>query len=142
MNLLQKNYSFISTTKTCVYKDRCDCLHTDIKNITSINQVPFLPISFFKTKKVICGDEAYEVLFESSGTTQSNKSRHYVKDVHLYVQSFTSGFEMFYGNIKKWCIIGLLPSYLQQKNSSLVKMVDELIKQSANGKSGFYLYEH
>ena len=85
----------------------------------------------------------YEVLFESSGTTQSNKSRHYVKDIHLYIQSFTNGFEIFYGDVKEWCIIGLLPSYLQQQNSSLVKMVDELIKQSAiMRKSGFYLDEY
>ncbi len=149
--IFQNNQDFESLAKelfiyqyneNIVYKEWCDCLHSDIKNITSINRVPFLPISFFKTKKVICGDEAYEVLFESSGTTQSNRSRHYVKDVHLYVQSFTSGFEMFYGNIKEWCIIGLLPSYLQQKNSSLVKMLDELIKQSAHSQSGFYLYEY
>jgi hypothetical protein len=139
---LAKELFIYQYNENIVYKEWCNCLLTNIKDITSINQIPFLPISFFKNRKVICGDDAYEVLFESSGTTQSNKSRHYVKDVHLYMQSFTSGFEMFYGNIKEWYIIGLLPSYLQQKNSSIVKMVDELIKQSADDNSGFYLHEY
>ena len=125
-----------------VYNEWCNCLHADRSAITAMTQIPFLPISFFKTHKIICGDERYEVVFESSGTTQSFKSRHYVKDIGLYIQSFAKGFQIFYGDIKEWCIIGLLPSYLQQKNSSLVKMVDELIRSSGQGKSGFYLDEH
>ncbi|MEP6684073.1 MAG: acyl transferase, partial [Parafilimonas sp.] len=124
-----------------VYKDWCDHLHIDVSKIKSLQQIPFLPISFFKSNKILCGDENYDLLFESSGTTQLNKSSHYIKDVHLYIKSFTKGFEIFYGDIKEWCIIGLLPSYLKQKNSSLIKMVDELIKLSNNKQSGFYLDE-
>lgn len=125
-----------------VYKDWCNHLHTDKREVTEITQIPFLPISFFKTHKIICGNDPCDVLFESSGTTQSIKSRHYVKDIDLYIQSFTRDFEIFYGDIKEWCIIGLLPSYLQQKNSSLVTMVEKLIQLSGHDKSGFYLDEY
>ncbi|SFQ12059.1 Acyl-protein synthetase, LuxE [Parafilimonas terrae] len=124
-----------------VYKSWCDCLGIDINNILSIQNIPFLPISFFKTHKVLTGNEAYELFFESSGTTQTNKSRHYIKDINVYTESFTRGFELFYGDIKEWFIIGLLPSYLQQQHSSLIKMVDELIKRSGHAESGFYLDE-
>jgi hypothetical protein len=89
-----------------VYNEWCNCLHADKRAITAMKQIPFLPISFFKTHKIICGDEQYDVVFESSGTTQSFKSRHYVKDIGLYIQSFTKGFQIFYGDIKEWCIIG------------------------------------
>jgi hypothetical protein len=125
-----------------VYKEWCARLHTDSREVIQMTRIPFLPISFFKTNKIINGNEQYEVLFESSGTTQSFKSRHYVKDIDVYIQSFTKGFETFYGDIKEWCIIGLLPSYLQQKNSSLVTMVDKLIELSGHDKSGFYLDEY
>ncbi|MEP6466930.1 MAG: acyl transferase, partial [Parafilimonas sp.] len=124
-----------------VYKQWCAHLNTDISKIKLLQQVPFLPISFFKTNKIICSDEQYDLLFESSGTTQLNKSKHFIKDIHLYTESFTKGFDIFYGDVKNYCIIGLLPSYLQQKNSSLVKMVNGLIKLSNNSNSGFYLDE-
>jgi len=125
-----------------VCKEWCDRLYAGNREIMAITRIPFLPISFFKTNQIICGDEQYDVLFESSGTTQSFKSRHYVKDIDLYIQSFTRCFGIFYGDIKEWCIIGLLPSYLQQKNSSLVTMVDKLIQLSTHDKSGFYLDEY
>ncbi len=128
-------------TQNIVYNKWCNCLHTDINAITSPEKISFLPISFFKTEKVLSGDDTYEVLFESSGTTQANKSRHYIKDANVYIQSFTQGFKLFYGDVREWCIIGLLPSYLRQKNSSLVKMVDELIKLTKHAQSGFYLDE-
>jgi hypothetical protein len=83
-----------------------------------------------------------KAVFESSGTTQTINSRHYVKDISLYHKSFMKGFEQFYGNINEWCIIGLLPSYVERSNSSLVVMVDELIKKSGHQQSGFYLYEY
>ena len=91
-------------------------------------------------------EPAYE--FQSSGTTQTINSRHFIKDIELYRQSFTKGFELFYGPVENWCIIGLLPSYLEKKpgspawNSSLVFMVSELIHKSGHEQSGFYLYEH
>ena len=125
-----------------IYKDWCDCLQINVNNITALQQIPFLPVSFFKTNKITCTSGPHDIIFESSGTTRSNKSRHYVKDIQLYKQSLTTGFEFFYGEPQSWCIIGLLPSYLQQKNSSLVKMVDDLIKQSHHEESGFYLDEY
>ena len=100
--------------------------------------IPFLPISFFKTQDVFIGEKPVN-LFESSGTTQDVKSRHWVQDLSLYEASFLKGFKLFYGNPSDYCIIGLLPSYLERKHSSLVYMVDKLIKASGHTQSGFYL---
>jgi hypothetical protein len=100
--------------------------------------IPFLPISFFKTQDVFMGEKPVN-LFESSGTTQDVKSHHWVQDLSLYEASFLKGFELFYGNPSDYCIIGLLPSYLERKHSSLVYMVDKLIKVSGHAQSGFYL---
>ncbi len=141
-NFLAKELFRYQCNNNKTYKAWCHCLHTDINNIDRPEAIPFLPISFFKTRTVISGDDNYELFFESSGTTQSNKSRHYIKDLNVYIQSFTKGFRIFYDDIKDWCIIGLLPSYLQQQHSSLVKMVDELIKQTNHAQSGFYLDEY
>ena len=100
--------------------------------------IPFLPISFFKTQDVFIGEKPIN-LFESSGTTQDVKSHHWVQDLSLYEASFLKGFELFYGKPSNYCIIGLLPSYLERKHSSLVYMVDKLIKVSGHAQSGFYL---
>lgn len=100
--------------------------------------IPFLPISFFKTQDVFIGEKPIN-LFESSGTTQDVKSHHWVQDLSLYEASFLKGFELFYGKPSNYCIIGLLPSYLERKYSSLVYMVDKLIKASGHAQSGFYL---
>jgi hypothetical protein len=102
----------------------------------------FLPISFFKSHEVITTDFKADVVFESSGTTQTINSKHLVKDATIYYQSFFNAFNLFYGDITEWCIIGLLPSYLERNNSSLVLMVDQLIKASANPDSGFYLHNY
>src|SRR6478735_4134875 len=124
-----------------VYHEWCRLMHADVSTIQSAAAIPFLPISFFKTHKVISAVFESQHIFESSGTTNTINSRHYVKDAALYRQSFMFGFEMFYGNIKECCIIGLLPAYLERKNSSLIVMVDALIKESSHAQSGFYLYE-
>lgn len=100
--------------------------------------IPFLPISFFKTQDIFIGEKPIH-LFESSGTTQDVKSCHWVQDISLYEASFLEGFKLFYGDPSKYCIIGLLPSYLERKHSSLVYMVDKLIKSSGHAQSGFYL---
>jgi hypothetical protein len=100
--------------------------------------IPFLPISFFKTQDIFIGEKPVN-LFESSGTTQDVKSNHWVQDLSLYEASFLKGFELFYGKPSHYCIIGLLPSYLERKHSSLVYMVDKLIKASGHAQSGFYL---
>lgn len=100
--------------------------------------IAFLPISFFKTQDFFIGEKPVN-LFESSGTTQDVKSHHWVQDLSLYEASFLKGFKLFYGNPADYCIIGLLPSYLERKHSSLVYMVDKLIKISGHAQSGFYL---
>ena len=125
-----------------VYKKWCDALNFRfrISDFGFVN-IPFLPISFFKTHTIISTEFQPQQIFESSGTTTTVNSQHLIKDISIYKRSFISTFEMFYGDIKDWCIIGLLPSYLERKNSSLVMMVDEMIKISSHPQSGFYLYD-
>jgi phenylacetate-coenzyme A ligase PaaK-like adenylate-forming protein len=125
-----------------VYKHYVDALRIDPHSIDSIETIPYLPISFFKTHKVVTTFFESEIIFESSGTTGENTSRHYVKSIELYQKSFLKGFKSFYGDISNWSILGLLPGYLERKNSSLVVMVDDLIKKSKNSNSGFYLNDH
>ncbi len=108
--------------------------------LAKLSGIPFLPISFFKTHDVFIGDRP-TIHFESSGTTADVVSKHWVADVDLYEQSFNQCFKLFYGDITEYCIIGLLPSYLERGHSSLVYMVDHLIKQSVHPLSGFYLNE-
>ena len=132
------NFQYQNNT---IYQQYCNALGILPKNITTIEQIPFLPISFFKTHQVKTTAFNEQAIFESSGTTQSINSKHFIKDIELYKKSFTSTFTQFYGVAKEWSIIGLLPSYLEKGNSSLVMMIDDLIKQSTNGNSGFYLYD-
>ena len=101
----------------------------------------FLPISFFKSHSVICANLEAEMVFSSSGTTGSTPSLHPVAQLNLYEQSFTKGFELFYGPIEKFCVIGLLPSYLERKGSSLIYMTEHFIKKG-KPNSGFYLNEY
>lgn len=108
----------------------------------SMLQVPFLPISFFKTHKVTTTVFDPALVFESSGTTQTVNSKHLIKDPAIYTESFTRGFELLYGKPEQYCILGLLPSYLERQHSSLVLMADTLIKKSGHPRSGFYLHDH
>lgn len=125
-----------------VYKDYVNALAIDIAKVSQAGQIPFLPIQFFKTHPVKISNFEPAVIFESSGTTNSTNSKHFVKDVLLYQDSFRKGFELFYGPVQEWCILGLLPSYLERKNSSLVYMADKLIEWSEDPQSDFYLYEY
>jgi hypothetical protein len=127
---------------TAFYRKYCDSLHIDPANINRLEKIPFLPIQFFKSATITAGDFEPQVIFESSGTTGSINSRHLLKDTGIYEESFLKAFRLFYGDVQDWCIIGLLPSYLERKSSSLVYMVNELIKRSGHASSGFYLYEH
>ncbi|MBL7698059.1 MAG: acyl transferase [Chitinophagaceae bacterium] len=122
-----------------VYRAFTDALRIDPRTVNNVASIPFLPVSFFKNHEVVTGTFTPDVIFESSGTTQTGNSRHIVKSAGLYRKSFSRCFELFYGLAKNWCIIGLLPSYLERKNSSLVMMVNELIGQSGHADSGFYL---
>lgn len=124
-----------------VYKSYIEVLQIDPLSVKKMAEIPFLPVSFFKSHEVLTTFFEPEVIFESSGTTDIIKSRHFLRDIFLYEQSFVNGFERFYGTAKDWCILGLLPSYLERNNSSLVYMVEKLIKLSGHPQSGFYLNE-
>jgi len=125
-----------------IYKRFADTLNCKPHLVNSISEIPFLPISFFKTHKIITTDFTPERVFKSSGTTGSVNSQHFVKDISIYETSFISGFKNFYGNIRDYCIVGLLPSYLEREDSSLVYMIEKLMQQSAHPLNGFHLYDH
>lgn len=125
-----------------VYQKYCDSLHVKSGEINIIEKIPFLPISFFKTHEVTTTEFIPEMVFESSGTTGSTNSRHLIKDLSIYRKSFMDCFGKFFGEPGKKSILGLLPSYLERENSSLVLMVDELIRASCNELSGFYMYDY
>ncbi len=132
-----------------IYQKYCDLLKVNVSSVDTLGKIPFLPISFFKTQQVKTTDFESETVFESSGTShtqlpggQAINSNHHIKDPALYRKSFFTCFEKFYGAPDQKCILGLLPSYLERKNSSLVMMTAELIKAGAHELSGFYLYEH
>jgi len=122
-----------------IYAKYLNYLNININKITQIKNIPFLPIEFFKTHKIVSVKQQEQIIFTSSGTTGFNTSKHYVTDLKIYNQSFNYIFNYFYGNPQNYCILGLLPSYLEQNSSSLVYMVSSLIKQSKNPLSGFYL---
>ena len=135
--------------QNAVYKAYADMIKLKPDKVANLTQIPFLPIRFFKTHAVKTTEFEPQIIFESSGTTQSLNSHHFIKDIELYKQSFAKAFELFYDPVNEWCIIGLLPSYLERKtrlptgmNSSLVFMVNELIRQSHHPQSGFYLNEY
>lgn len=123
-----------------VYQQYCDAIGKTPASVTTINSIPFLPIVFFKTHRITTTSFAPQAIFESSGTTNTINSSHYIKDTSLYEKSFLQTFSQFYGDISDWCIIALLPSYLERKNSSLVMMADKLIRRSHHPQSGFYLH--
>ncbi len=125
-----------------IYRQWCESIGCDIASLRKIESIPFLPISFFKTHKITTTEFDAEIVFESSGTTATTSSRHYIKDVAVYKESFLKAFQLFYGDPSEYCILALLPSYLERGGSSLVFMVEELIKQSKHPQSGFYLHDH
>lgn len=125
-----------------VYRCFADMLQIDAAAINTIAAIPFLPINFFKTHIIQTGTFLPEAVFESSGSTQMVQSLHYVKSISWYKETFMKAFQLFYGRPDQYCIIGLLPSYLERKNSSLTLMVDQLIRASNHPSSGFYLDEH
>ncbi|HMG81513.1 MAG TPA: hypothetical protein VK559_00630 [Ferruginibacter sp.] len=124
-----------------VYRQYCQTLKVAVDKIDTIEKIPFLPINFFKTHTIVTTAFEPATIFESSGTTQTINSKHVVKDISLYEKSFTDCFTLFYGRPEEWCIIALLPSYLERNNSSLVLMAEKLIQQSKHAQSGFYLLD-
>lgn len=122
-----------------VYREFCDFLKTDVQKVKSIEQIPFLPIQFFKSHSVISSTNPLETTFTSSGTTGMITSKHIVTDLSIYEESYRKGFSQFYGNIEDYVVLALLPSYLEREGSSLIHMVDDLIQLSNQDESGFYL---
>ncbi len=119
------------------YRAFCDYLGRDIKQVRTLRDIPFLPVEFFKTHSLISEGKTAEAVFRSSGTTGSQTSQHQVADLKLYQESFTRGFAHFYGSPEAYCILALLPSYTERPDSSLIYMVENLIRQSGDPKSGF-----
>ncbi len=121
------------------YAEYLKFLQVDIFAVTSLDQIPFLPIDFFKSQRVVCSTGQNEIVFTSSGTTGAPQSKHEVADVRLYKQSYLTAFEQFYGKVSDFCILALLPSYQERTGSSLIYMVDDLITKSKNPQSGYFL---
>lgn len=122
------------------YRQYIELLGVDPRSVERVEDIPFLPISLFKSHDVYCGDMEPEKVFTSSSTTGQIPSRHMMHSLALYERAFTEAFEQFYGEAAGWSIFGLLPSYLQREGSSLVYMVDRLIARCGSG--GFYLDEY
>ena len=125
-----------------VYQEFCNHLKTDVQKVKSLQQIPFLPIQFFKSHKVVSNINPIESTFTSSGTTGMITSKHLVTDVSIYEESYQKAFSEFYGNIEDYVILALLPSYLEREGSSLIHMVDDLIQRTNRPESGFYLHNH
>lgn len=125
-----------------LYRQYCSLLQKTPDVICGLQDIPFLPISLFKTHEVKTSDFNPEMIFTSSGTAGAPTSRHFIKALSLYRQSFFKAFELFFGAPQNFCILGLLPSYLERTGSSLTYMVEALIEASGHPLSGFYLYDH
>lgn len=124
-----------------LYRQYCDLTSKGIKP-AALHEIPFLPISFFKSHAVKSTDFDAEMVFESSGTTGMIPSRHFLRSAALYEKSFLQIFESVYGNPASFCFLGLLPSYLERSNSSLVYMVQKLMEKSGHPLNGFFLHDH
>ncbi|MDN3641522.1 acyl transferase [Lutimonas halocynthiae] len=128
-------------TNNKIYRRFIDLLGIDFKQVDRLQKVPFLPIEFFKSHDILSTNNPIEQVFTSSGTTGMMPSRHLVTDLKVYEASFRKGFDYFYGSIEDYTVLALLPGYLERKGSSLIYMVDDLIKKSNSKHSGFYLNE-
>ena len=123
-----------------VYAEYLRLIGVDAASITRIEDIPMLPIGLFKSHDIYSAATPPQIVFTSSATTGMSFSRHLVADTSIYERDFTEGFRLFYGDIKQWCVYGLLPNYLERTGSSLVYMVDTLIRQAGSG--GFYLHNY
>lgn len=125
-----------------VYKQYLQILGTDITKINKLEEIPYLPIEFFKNFKITTGEFVSEQIFESSSTSGIGVSKHYLKSTKWYESTFKKCFEFRLQNAENYCHLALLPSYLERNNSSLVYQINEFIQTSKYDKSGFYLYNH
>jgi len=123
-----------------IYKEFLSHLKVNPNKIDELDKIPFLPITFYKNHKVVSAAPPYELIFKSSGTTGTSRSTHFVKAAEIYEKSFMKGFEHFFGPASDYTILALLPSYLEQGDSSLVYMVNQLMKHSNEKYKGFFLH--
>ena len=124
-----------------VYQNYCNMICEDPTDVNEINKIPFLPISFFKTKKILSTDN-FEKVFYSSGTTTNSRSKHFISRLKLYQKSFINNFKLNYSDITQYTILALLPNYYDNKDSSLIYMIEKLIKLSKSKESGFFLDDY
>lgn len=122
-----------------VYHDFCNYLGKTPGELERIEEIPFMPIEFFRTKKIVSSRKNPQIIFTSSGTTDTRTSRHHIIDTSLYTKSYRTAFNHFYGDITKYSVLALLPSYLEREGSSLIYMAKDFIEQSHHPDSGFYL---
>jgi len=125
-----------------VYSHYIANLGIDFRQVKDLNSIPFLPIEFFKSQNISCGKTEAKIVFSSSGTSGVNQSSHFVQDIDVYIQSYRTAFNLFYGEVSKYSILALLPSYLERGGSSLIYMVNDLISLSKNKKSGYFLDDY
>ncbi|KUJ50687.1 acyltransferase [Chryseobacterium sp. JAH] len=125
-----------------IYKKFVDYLNIDVEAVKSIEKIPFLPIEMFKNHQILDKSISTDLYFQSSGTTQMNLSKHYIANENIYQESIYKSFEQFIGIPEDFIFLGLLPSYLEKQNSSLIYMVDYLMKKSDKAENGYFLYNH
>ncbi len=140
-NSLANEVFLFQHKNNAVYRQYCDLIHCKPEKITNFHQIPFLPIDFFRRFQIKSFQGEAEVVFTSSGTTGAATSSHFVADKSVYENSFKRAFKRFYGDVRDYCIVALLPSYLERTGSSLVYMATQLITESKHPDNGFYLYE-
>jgi hypothetical protein len=143
-----QNFDFLAMEVFKFQSENCEVysrylghLQTDITKITHIDEIPYLPIEFFKNFEVKTGSFIPEAVFESSSTTGKGISRHFVMDTGMYVEAFTRSFDSFFGDYRGYCHLALLPSYLERQHSSLVFQVNHFIQNSQYSESSFFLHD-
>ncbi|KQS89328.1 acyltransferase [Chryseobacterium sp. Leaf394] len=125
-----------------IYRKFVDYLKINPENVDEVAKIPFLPIEMFKNHQILDKNVFTDLYFQSSGTTQMNLSKHFIADTDLYENSIYRSFEQFIGKPEDFIFLGLLPSYLEKQNSSLIYMVDFLMKKSDKPENGYFLYNH
>lgn len=128
--------------KVPVYRQFLKLAHHDDLVVTHYTQIPCLPVTLFKNHVVTDCEHLPDVFFRSSGTEGSQRSTHYIADPDLYRDSILRTFRFFYDDPSSYTFLGLLPSYLEKGDASLVFMVEYLMKLSGRDGSGFYLQNH
>ena len=136
--LALKTFNFQYENNT-VYRSFCDLINCNPAEVKAVKDIPYLPISFFKSKKVCCFESDNTSFFSSSTTAGGSPSKHYYHELKDYQISFRKGFEHFFGAIEDFTVLALLPSYMERSGSSLIYMADDMIRKSQKTESGFYL---